>query len=142
MTFDPEWLRTLSGLVPADDEAQSELRRIPVGERVRAKITRPRNSAQLRYYYAMCQLVSINHRDLQTKEQVDMMLRLLTHYDVITNERTGESWRLPKRLAFSKLDQAQWEQFLARAKDAVLRELLPGVANSDLEKEIAQMASR
>jgi hypothetical protein len=47
--------------------------------------------------------------------------------------------KLPRRLAFAKLSQDEWQAYLMRAKDAVVRELLPGVDLREFEDEIMRM---
>ena len=132
--------RTLTGLVPDDADAVESLRRIPIGTSVRCEITRPRSVPELRFYWALCALVAQNHLELQTREQVDQALRLLTgHVDLV---RVGDQvLQLPRRIAFSKLSQQEWQAYLMRAKDAVVRELLPGVELPEFEAEIARMVA-
>jgi hypothetical protein len=135
------WLkRTLTGFAADDEDALASLRRIPVGTTVRCEITRPRSVAQLRYYWQLCALVAQNHAQLQTREQVDQALRILTgHVDLM---QLGDATvQIPRRIAFSKLSQDEWQAYLSRAKDAVLQHLLPGVELPEFEAEIARMAS-
>lgn len=135
------WLRrTLHGFAADGDEAAADMRRIPMGTSVRCEITRPRSVPQLRYYWQLCALVAMNHAELQTREQVDQAIRILTgHVDLV---RIGDNVvQLPRRIAFSKLSQDEWQAYLMRAKDAVLQHLLPGVELPEVENEIARMAS-
>lgn len=133
--------RTLSGFAPDDDDALAQCRRIPLGTTVRCEIAQPRSLPQLRYYWALCALVASNHAELQTREQVDQALRILTgHVDLV---QLGEQTvKIPRRIAFSKLSQAEWQAYLARAKDAVVQDLLPGVELPEFEAEIERMVSR
>ena len=132
--------RTLAGFVPDDADAQAALKRIPVGVVVRCEITRPRSVQQLRLYWSLCALVAMNHAELQTREQVDQALRLLTgHVDLV--QVGGNTLQLPRRIAFSKLGQDEWAAYLSRAKDAVCEHLLPGVDAHDLQEEILRMAT-
>lgn len=137
------WLtRTLSGFAPDhDDDTQRRIKRIPVGTTVQVELRQPRSVKELRYYWQMCNLVALNHEQFKTREQVDQALRILTgHADVFTLD--GRTVETPKRIAFHKLSQAEWVEYLSRAKDAVLQHLLPGVQGQALEDEIAQMVSR
>lgn len=132
--------RTMRGFEPDDDDARRSLGRIPVGTTVRCEIVKPRSVTQLRRYWAMCALVAENHAELHTREQVDQALRLLTgHVDLV---QVGEhTLRLPRRIAFAKLSQDEWEQYLSRAKDAVCEHLLPGVDGQYLQEEILRIAA-
>ena len=132
--------RTLTGFVADDEAAASSMRRIPVGTTVRCEIVKPRSVAQLRMYWAMCSLVAMNHAELQTREQVDQALRLLTgHVDLV---KVGDKvLKLPRRIAFSTLSQDEWTEYLSRAKDAVCEHLLPGVDGDEIQNEILRLAA-
>lgn len=132
--------RTLTGFVADDEAAASSMRRIPVGTTVRCEIVKPRSVAQLRMYWAMCSLVAMNHAELQTREQVDQALRLLTgHVDLV---KVGDKvLQLPRRIAFSTLSQDEWTEYLSRAKDAVCEHLLPGVDGDEIQNEILRLAA-
>ncbi len=132
--------RTLTGFVADDEAAASSMRRIPVGTTVRCEIVKPRSVAQLRMYWAMCSLVAMNHDELQTREQVDQALRLLTgHVDLV---KVGDKvLQLPRRIAFSTLSQDEWTDYLSRAKDAVCEHLLPGVDGDEIQNEILRLAA-
>jgi hypothetical protein len=132
--------RTLAGFAPDDADAQASCKRIPVGTTVRCEITRPRSVPQLRHYWALCALVAQNHETLQTREQVDQALRILTgHVDIV---KLGDQVvQLPRRIAFAKLSQDEWAAYLSRAKDAVVQHLLPGVELPEFEAEIQRMVA-
>ena len=132
--------RTLQGFAPDDDDAARSVKRIPLGTTVRCEIVKPRSVQQLRMYWAMCSLVAMNHAELQTREQVDQALRLLTgHVDLV---KVGDQvLQLPRRIAFSKLSQDEWAEYLSRAKDAVCEHLLPGVDGNEITNEILRIAA-
>lgn len=132
--------RTLSGLIADDADAVDSLRRIPLGVTVRCEIVKPRSVRQLRYYWSLCNLCSMNSDQFKSKEQVDQALRILTgHTDLV--QLGDQVLQIPRRIAFSQLSQDDWVEFLKRAKDAVLEHILPGVAMPELESELAAMAS-
>lgn len=132
--------RTLAGFAPDDDDAQRSLNRIPLGTTVRCEVVKPRSVPQLRQYWAMCALVAMNHAELQTREQVDQALRLLTgHVDLV---KVGDQLlQLPRSIAFAKLSQDEWTEYLSRAKDAVCEHLLPGVDGNEIQNEILRIAA-
>jgi len=132
--------RTLAGLVADDADAVESLKRIPLGVTVHCQVIKPRSVPQLRMYWALCALVASNHAELQTREQVDQALRLLTgHVDLV--QVGGQTLKLPRRIAFAKLSQDEWSAYLMRAKDAVIQTLLPGVELPEVEEEIARMVA-
>ena len=81
-----------------------------------------------------------HHAELQTREQVDQALRLLTgHVDLV---KVGDKvLQLPRRIAFSTLSQDEWTDYLSRAKDAVCEHLLPGVDGDEIQNEILRLAA-
>jgi len=136
------WLtRTLSGFAPDTDEAtQRRMKRIPLGTTVQVELHQPRSGPQMRYYWQMCSLIALNHESLQTKEQVDQTLRILTgHCDVFTLD--GRRVEVPRPINYRMLTQQEWQEYLSRAKDAVVQHLLKGVQMAELEEEIARMAA-
>jgi hypothetical protein len=132
--------RTLTGFGADGDDALREIKKFPVGTVVKCEISRPRSLKQLRYYWALCALVASNHAELQTREQVDQTIRILSGH-VDTFKVKDYLVQVPKRIAFSQLEQEEWEEYLSRAKDVVLSELLPGVELREFEDEIARMVA-
>jgi hypothetical protein len=132
--------RSLAAFVPDHEDARQAMLRIPIGTTVRCEITRPRSLPQMRLYWAMCDLVSINHETLTTRVQVDQTLRLLTgHVDLV--QIGDQILKLPRAINFNDISQDEWEAYLARAKDAVVSELLPGITGQALEEEILRIAA-
>jgi hypothetical protein len=134
------WLkRTLSGFVPNNDsDTQRRMKKIPLDTVVCVEYSQPRNLKEMRYYWAMCNLVSLNHATLKNKKQVDQALKILSgHADVFTID--GRTVELPRSISFDDCEQDEWQEYLSRAKDAVLQHLLPGVQSSMIEDEIARM---
>ena len=134
--------RTLAGLVPADEASSEQLRLVVIGDVVDVKIRRQRNVGQHRLYWAMCNLVSINHESLADAESVHQCLKLLTGLtDKVAIRTTGEILLVPRSIAFSKMDADAWDDYLRRAKDAVCEHLLPGVGLVELQEEILRVAA-
>lgn len=134
-------VRTLSGWMPADDEAVRLSKKFAAGEVVVADIKRPRNLTQWRYYWQMCSLVSMNHDTLDSKDEVHEFLKLLVgHVKRITID--GKLHEIPLTTNFDSMDQDKANEYVSRCKEAVLTYLLPGVKDHTLEMEIARMASQ
>ena len=134
--------RTLAGLAPADEDSALRLRKIPAGDLVTVDVKRPRNLAQHRRYWLLCSLVAINHESLADAESVHQCLKLLTGWtDKVALKSTGEILMVPRSISFTKMDAGEWDDYYARARDAVCEHLLPGVALPELEEEILRVAS-
>jgi hypothetical protein len=105
-------------------------------------VKRPRNLAQHRRYWLLCSLVAINHESLADAESVHQCLKLLTGWtDKVALKSTGEILMVPRSISFTKMDAGEWDDYYARARDAVCEHLLPGVQLPELEEEILRVAS-
>lgn len=135
------FVRIGNTLRAADERAQREVNRLSEGEEARVEFLRPRSYGQLKFYWALCDLVAHNHSSIRSKEQVDQALRILTgHTDPLVDPSTGEIIALvPKRLNFRTMAQPAWEDYLDKAKKVVCERLLPGVTSAKLEQEILNM---
>lgn len=135
------FVRIGNTLRAADERAQREVNRLCEGEETRVEFLRPRSYGQLKFYWALCDLVASNHSSIRSKEQVDQALRILTgHTDPLVDPSTGEIIALvPKRLNFRAMAQPAWEDYLDKAKKVVCERLLPGVTSAKLEQEILNM---
>jgi hypothetical protein len=133
------WLiRTSAGFAPDDEAARRLMRRIPKGTSVEVSLTQPRSAPQLRFYWRLCEVVAMNHEQLASKNEVDQLLRILSgHVDIAV--LGDEVYKLPRRIAFAKLGQAKWAEYLEAAKRAVAEHLLPGVSLPELEDEVLRM---
>ena len=134
--------RTLAGLAPADDEAGTALRKIPVGSVVKADVRRPRSLQQHRRYWLLCSLVAENHEQLQTRDQVHDVLKLLTGlYTVVALKSTGEVLRVPRSISFGEMSQEDFDDYYRRACDAVVEHLLPGVQLNEVREEVLRLVA-
>lgn len=104
------------GLFPADDDVRTKVARMGDGELLLVTIERARCPVLFRKYHAMCQRIAENNgRD---KDSIDYEIRILAgHYDVLPGD--GFEIRTPKRIAFAKLSQEQWEDYFQRAELAI-----------------------
>lgn len=134
--------RTLAGLVPADAAASELLTRVPLNATVRASIVRPRNMKLHARYWVLCDLVATHHAELNTRDQVHEVLKILTgHCDVIAMRGTGEVIRVPRSISFAAMSADEFEAFYRRACDAVVEHLLPGVSLDDVRDEVLRMVA-
>jgi hypothetical protein len=103
-------------LHPADEDAEKGVAKMGDGECVLVTIERARCPILFRKYHAMCQRIAENTgRD---KDGIDYEIRILAgHYNVLPGD--GFEIRTPKRIAFAKLSQEQWEDYFQRAEQAI-----------------------
>lgn len=105
-------------LHPSDEHGLKGLLRMGDGECVLVSVVRPRVASELRRYFAICTEIGENMDPPRDKDSVDLELRVRSgHYDVIFIE--GHEVRVPKRLAFEKLSQDDWEAYWQRVELAI-----------------------
>lgn len=134
--------RTLAGLIPADAQAETLLKRVPLGATVRASIVRPRNMKLHAKYWVLCDLVATHHAELTTRDQVHEVVKLLTGWcDVVALRSTGEVIRVPRSISFAAMSADEFDEFYRKACDAVVEHLLPGVSLRDVQDEVLRMVA-
>lgn len=106
------------GLVPTDDTSRAALARIADGECVQVELVRPRSVQWNKLYWALCREIGENQDPMRDEDSIDAELRILAgHYDVMYFD--GREVRVPKRIAFDKIDADQWGEYWKRAELAI-----------------------
>lgn len=132
--------RTLTGLAPADDESRRVLARIPMGQTVRADVHRPRRNKNLRRWWALCELLADNCEQFKSPDMAHEWLKIMAgHCQQIVSKSTGEVFLIADSIAFSRLDEDQFQDVWVRAVKAVCEHLLPGVTEREIEEEILRL---
>jgi|HubBroStandDraft_1064217.scaffolds.fasta_scaffold21533_5 hypothetical protein len=132
--------RSLSGFRPDDEESESALANMPVGELYRAEITKPRNPINHRRFFALLGLVYKN-TDGRYKS-LDVLREIVTigvgHCDTSVIKVNGETFthHTARSIAWSKMDETEFWPFWNRAVDYIIAEILPGVGKAELEREV------
>lgn len=106
------------GFVPADDAATTELAKLGDGEVIECSIIRPRSIQWNRMYWALCRTIGENQDPERDEDSIDAELRILAgHFDVmyVGNHEV----RVPKRIAFDKLDADGWAKYWQKVEQAV-----------------------
>jgi hypothetical protein len=111
-------------LHPSDEASLKGIMRMGDGECVLVSVIRPRCANELRRYYAICTAIGENQDPPRDKDSIDHELRIRSgHYDVLTIE--GFEIRTPKRLAFDKMSQEQWEAYWQKVEAAICEHFGP-----------------
>lgn len=130
------FIRTVSGLQPADDSAREMLAGVPIGKMVTARVSRPRNLQHHRLYWALCSAIASSIG--AQRENVSDVLKIRTGHVTIVQTKS-ERYRLPRSISFAKMSQDEFNTFFAECTRVICEEFLPHMKPSDLTKEIAQM---
>ena len=131
--------KTLGGLTPADVAGEEALRKIRVGDFVTVEMKKPRNSAHHRLYWALIGIVHQNQNRYETAEHLHTALKIAAgHYYILTMPN-GNEYKIPRSIAFDKMDQTEFGAFYDRVCDIVAKHFLPGVSVEALKAEVEQM---
>ena len=130
----------LRTLVPIDGPGQEMLAGISQNEIVKAKISRPRNVQHHRKFFALLNLVFENQEKYVSPNELLAAVKIAVgHVDVI--DVGGCPYRIPKSIAFHKMDQTEFDRFYASVVDVVLKHFLPGVTRDELRQELLEFAA-
>ena len=132
--------RTITGLVAADDAAAEMVRKIPVGETVRAEITRERSHRNLRRWWALVKMVYENSEQFKSPEMVHEYIKIRAgHCQQIVSPKTGEVFLIADSISFGRMDEIDFMDFWRRAIAVVCDEIIPGLKSADVEDEILRL---
>ena len=134
--------RTPQGFVPAYDRDVDLLAHIPVGAIVSTRPKRPRRVRRHRWWWALLQRVADSHAYYASAEQVLLHLKLRTGWvdtqTIVKGDEVSVVYT-PKSISFDVMDETEFAQFIDRALDVVVQELLPGIDRDELRAEIEAM---
>ena len=111
------WMkRGLRGLEPCDEAGLGLLRQIKQGQNVQVKVTKPRNVAFHRKFFALLNLVWSSSGEWPSVEDllVELKVRLGLVKEVVLRD-TGEVVRVPGSISFAKMDDYEFSVFYEKA---------------------------
>lgn len=135
----------LGALRPLDEHGEQILRKIPQGADVRVEVTVPRNVQHHRLFWALATAVwkTLPHglgNQYPTVEDVVGALKVYTGHCRTIVLSGGMVAKIPKSIAFAKMDQTAFDAFFERCCDVIAREFLPDVTSEQWRQEIERMA--
>jgi hypothetical protein len=129
-------VRTVAGLEVHDDASKDALRKIKVGEVVKCDITKPRNLAHHKKFWALLNCVWECAGDWSSPQMILVELKVrLGHVHRVVIKETGEIVSVPKSISFASMDQNAFEDFYEKS----LRELCKmagGIEEDALRQEV------
>jgi len=106
------------GLIPTDDQSRAVLGRMDDGECAEFDIRRPRSVQWNRMYWGMCREIGENQDPQRDEDSIDSELRIRAgHYELMFVD--GHEVRVPRRLAFDKMDADEWADYWQRVELAI-----------------------
>lgn len=112
--------RVGNALLPEGDESVSMLASVPFGKSLKCKVWQPRNIRAHRLFFAVCKRIGDGvGRDA---EQIATVFKLAAdHVEIIRSKNYGEI-RVPKSIAFDKMDNVAMSEFMQKCFDIALSE--------------------
>jgi hypothetical protein len=130
--------RTPTGLVPADEQAQNELRRVPIGKHVYVEIVAARNPRQHRLLFALLGII-VEACDYPSTEAALTALKIATGHVEQFSEKNGAVHFVVKSISFANMKQSDWEPWFDGALKVVSDRWLLGIKDAELRKQIEEM---
>lgn len=122
---------------PADSEAVEWGHTVGVGDDVFFKPSRPRNPRHHRLAFALFQFVLDATDRFAHVEDLLLWLKIKTgHYQEHITEH-GELVYVPKSISFASLSQDDFQQWHAKALEAIRRELFPTMSDHDIDAALS-----
>lgn len=132
--------KTLAGtLEPLDAAAHDFMARLEPGAVVRNDWSRARNPRRFRLFWGLVKICQDNTDTSLSKEAWADYLKILAgHTEVV--RRKGQVIELPKSIAFASMSEADFAEFINRLMHAIRTEVIPGLDEGDLRRELEAIA--
>jgi hypothetical protein len=134
--------RTMTGLMlPDDEQAREELRRVPFNKPVYIEIVSARNPKQHKLVFGGLLKVLVDHGEFPSIDAALLELKYQTgliDYVVTRQDKDGnpiETRIVPKSISFANMPQAPFQEWFEAAIKVVVSKWLP-VASETLRNEI------
>ena len=132
--------KTLTGLVPADEEAKQSIRRYKIGETLKADVKKPRDYTNHKRYFALLNLTFSNQERYTNFEHFRKAVQIEAgHVDEIIR-LSGEIVLVPKSIDYSTLDELEFSVVFS-ATMAVCARILGDLDLDDLRCEVERYAA-
>lgn len=131
--------RTLSGIAPADEQAQAELRRVPLGKLVQVEIKSARNPRQHRLLWSLLTVLA-EHGDFPSPDAALIALKMATGLvDHVRVSKDGTTAIVPKSISYASMPQTEFAAWFESAIQVVTERWLPGMSSEVLKAQIDEM---
>lgn len=131
--------KTISGFIPADDDARQEFNRVPLGKVAYVEIKTARNPKQHRLLFALLQTMVGNTDHFPSTEVALLELKAMTGL-VDTYIINGNTVYAPRSIAFANMPQREFEEWFQVALKYVAEKYLL-VSPQTLNLEVQAIAN-
>ena len=115
------------GLFPADDVAKAAMDKLPVGSMMKVTVKQGRNLQRLRLYWSLCAKVAEFSDVLPDREAVHTAFKAGTgRVEYVTLPGTDKALSLYRSIAFDKMEEGEFAEYLDACLTIVWSRILPG----------------
>jgi hypothetical protein len=129
------------GLFPSNQMATDDLASVVNDKDFLVNIRSPRNIQQLRKGWALAQKLADSCEWLHDREDAMDYLKLRARHVKYLREPNGNVQIIPKSISFASLPQNVFNRIFNRMIWVVCNEIIPGMKESELRKEIERMCT-
>lgn len=127
-------------LAPVDPISDDELCKLPLDKDLLVTVRSPRNLRQFRLAWALATKVAEACDFLHDREDAMDWLKIKArHVKYLQDPRTQQLAIVPKSIAFASLSQDAFKRVFDRMTYVTTTEIIPGLKESDLRREIEKM---
>lgn len=145
--YPPLWLRrTPDGFAfRAELDRQSVAERFGVGALCRAELSKPRSGRHHRWFWALIRATWEQQQHYATPEALLLGIKFRLGYVDELVLHDGEIVMTPQSIAYDKMDQGDFKQFVDRVLDLIIAEIIPGLdaaGKAGLLKRVDQLLGK
>lgn len=131
----------LGVLRPVDEAGIEALRKIKNGAILKVEVKQPRNIRAHRLFWGLMSLVweQLDQEEYPTVEDLAARVKIATGHRTRIDLGKGMVGFVPKSIAFHKMDETAFREFLDRSIDLVVTRILPGVTDAEIRAELEAM---
>jgi len=134
--------KTLSGhLCPIDDAGKEAVGRLPVDDLVQVEFRRPRNLGHHRKFFALLNLIYMNQTRYHSPEDLLDAIKVYAGHSKVLRMTDGREVHTPLSIAFSAMDQTEFDIFWNRVVTTVCERIIPNLSREDLERELLELCA-
>jgi Protein of unknown function (DUF1367) len=134
------FIRTLSGLKPANRACEEELAKIKMGAFLSVEVKQPRHPRHLAKWWVLMGIIADNLPGNHSAEDVCQVLKIRIGH--VTRIGTPKGIiEIPKSISFAAMDQTEFNAFWDRAVKCICEDIIPGLGKEELEAEVLSLLS-
>lgn len=128
--------RSLGSLKPVDETGAEIIGKISAGETVRCEITRPRNLAHHRKFFALLNVIYPHQTVYGSRAAFRAAIEVALGFGETVKLPDSRIIIIPTSISFANMDQTAFDALFEKAIDLIITRILPGIDRADLNREV------